>query len=492
MGRGAGTPKRREAQVQALCAGVRVGKMQIAEIVNCDDGAGFTEQQRAQRKNVRRNKQNVRRMAQDFSREPGMRPQAWERDAPQCHIRAEWRQLGGRLIAIQRVAIPTIMMSQRRQQFIGVVFRAGAHCHGKTASVDSNMELSQIVPRNLTCFERHIQTILRYHGNYTPMESQTNFDNIGNVRRSIVIGYGAWRVLAANYWYRAAALTHLMIAGNRQPVIPPADKATLMAEDVAFPSSDGVALRGWFIPRAGHDGRSAPVIVFVHGWPWNRQGNRSGHTVIPDATVDFLGPARALRAAGFHTLLFDLRNHGESGAALPVTFGVREANDLVGAVAMLRQRDDVDGARIGVLGYSMGANAAIYGIPRCRPIPAAVVVQPVSIAAFARNFSRELLGPAGPTLLRLAQPVHQAFGAPPLRDITPATAAPRLGDTTVLYIQGSGDRWGSMHDVQTMAAATPHALAVVAAPSQERYSGYLYVNTHVRDIIAFFADHLRG
>jgi pimeloyl-ACP methyl ester carboxylesterase len=300
-----------------------------------------------------------------------------------------------------------------------------------------------------------------------------------------------WRILAANYWYRAAALTYLMIVGNRQPILPLSDKTTLRVEDVTFRSSDGVSLRGWFIPRAGHDGRPAPVIVFVHGWPWNRQGNRSGYTVIPDATVDFLGPARAFRAAGFHTLLFDLRNHGESGAALPVTFGVHEANDLVGAVTMLRRRADVNGSRIGVLGYSMGANAAIYGIPRCQPIRAAVAVQPVSIAMFARNFSRELLGPAGPTLLRVAQPIHQAIGAPPLHDIAPAIGAPKLGDTTVLYIQGSGDRWGSMHDVQTMAAATPHALAVVAAPSNDRYSGYQYVNTHIRDIIAFFADHLQ-
>src|SRR5262249_61054515 len=121
------------------------------------------------------------------------------------------------------------------------------------------------------------------------------------------------------------------------PRRPPAD-ADLHADDAVFPSDDGVTLRGWFIHRADDDGTPAPAIVFVHGWPWNRLGNLAGQTVLPDRMVSFLQATQALARAGFHVLLFDLRNHGQSDSAWPVTFGVHEGRDFVGAVAWLRQR----------------------------------------------------------------------------------------------------------------------------------------------------------
>jgi pimeloyl-ACP methyl ester carboxylesterase len=314
-----------------------------------------------------------------------------------------------------------------------------------------------------------------------------------SVRRNAPLALGLGLGIAAGrIGYPAAYLTRLTIAGARQPLWrTPADLG-LRAEDVTFPAGDGVTLRGWFISRAGEDGAPAPAIVFVHGWPWNRLGNHAGSSLIPDRTVEFLGPAKALSDAGFHTLLFDLRNHGASDAAYPVTFGVRESRDFAGAVAMLRRRPEVDRRRIGAIGYSMGANTLLYGIPRCQPIRAAVAVQPVHIGRFAANFMRTMLGPIGPTLAKLAGPLHQAFGAPPLDQIDPLTMAPHLGETALLYIQGDGDPWGSLADVRAMASATPNARPVVVAPSTDRFGGYLYVNEHMDEIAGFFAEHLTG
>jgi uncharacterized protein len=195
--------------------------------------------------------------------------------------------------------------------------------------------------------------------------------------------------------------------------------------------------------------------------------------------------------AGFHVLLFDLRNHGQSDANWPVTFGVREARDFVGAVAMLRKRPDVDRGRIGAIGYSMGGNTIIYGIPRCQPIRAAIAVQPTSGTVFAPNLARQLLGPAGPLLAKLAEPLHGAFGAPPLAQVDPTRAAPHLGETRMLYIQGNGDQWGSLADVQAIADATPNALPLVVAPSSERFGGYRYINEHPDEVVRFFEENLR-
>ncbi|NOK62183.1 MAG: alpha/beta fold hydrolase [Chloroflexi bacterium AL-W] len=306
---------------------------------------------------------------------------------------------------------------------------------------------------------------------------------------SFTVGVGLG-MLSGRIGYVGSHLTQLLIMGNRQPFwITPSDLG-MSAEEVEFPSRDGIMLRGWFIPRASSDGSPAPTIVFVHGWPWNRLGNRAGSTLIHDQSVDFLGPAKALHEAGFNVLLFDLRNHGTSDTALPVTMGVHEARDFADAVAMLRQRNDVAGGRIGAIGYSMGANSLIYGIPLCQPICAAIAIQPVRITTFARNFTRMLLGPIGPSLFNAAVPLHRALGGPPLTQVNPASVAYDLGETEVLYVQGSGDRWGTLEDVQAMADATPHTHPVVVVPSTERYGGYHYVNEQIDSVIAFFQQRL--
>ena len=59
------------------------------------------------------------------------------------------------------------------------------------------------------------------------------------------------------------------------------------------------------------------MVFFVHGWMWNRLGNIAGRVPFVDQDVDFLPTVKALHDAGFHVLLFDLANHGESAVPLP-------------------------------------------------------------------------------------------------------------------------------------------------------------------------------
>jgi pimeloyl-ACP methyl ester carboxylesterase len=282
-----------------------------------------------------------------------------------------------------------------------------------------------------------------------------------------------------------AQLTRLMLYGRRQPPWQIPHDLGLPAASVEFTAEDGVGLRGWLIPA--HADRPAPAIVFVHGWPWNRCGNLAGQTCIPDATVDLLGPARALVDAGYHVLLFDLRNHGQSDARPPVTFGLHEARDLRAAVAFLRARADVDRERIGLVGYSMGANTVLYALPDIQPIPAAVVVQPVRVGRFAQRFSAAVIGPAGPLLLRLAEPLYQALGGPALDSIDPTGVAALAGDTRLLFVQGDGDPWGSAEETRAMVDAAPHA-SLELVPSSDRYAGYQYVGEQGDRIAGFFKE----
>ena len=282
-------------------------------------------------------------------------------------------------------------------------------------------------------------------------------------------------------------LTRLMVFGDRQPLTrTPADHG-LAFEEVAFTATDGVPLKGWFVPAGAEKG---PAVVFVHGWLWNRAGNAAGRVPFTDRDVDFLPATKALHDAGYHVLLFDLSNHGESGKRPPLTMGRWEARDFNGAVRFLRTRSDVDGARIGALGTSAGANTVMYAIPDGPPVKALLAVQPTRLPVFNRNFARDVLGPLGPAEAASTDLVYLLLRAPLPSRHDPGVPARELGDTVVQYVQGTGDPWGEMGIVEEFSSVTPGSLGVVRYPSTGRYEGYQYVSNEVDDVVEFFTTHL--
>lgn len=128
----------------------------------------------------------------------------------------------------------------------------------------------------------------------------------------------------------------LLYPPRSQPGPTPADYG-LTAETVQLTASDGMALTAWFIPPGGQvDGAT---LIYVHGYSANRGA--------------LLDQAAVLHEAGYGALLLDLRNHGESGTAV-TTWGQAEAADVVAAYNYLLTRPEVNPARIGLVGKSMG------------------------------------------------------------------------------------------------------------------------------------------
>jgi len=115
-------------------------------------------------------------------------------------------------------------------------------------------------------------------------------------------------------------------------------------EKVSFPTSDGLTLRGWFIPAAadGSTGKKATILV-GHGYPFDK--------------ANILRHVRFLHSK-FHLLFFDFRYFGESEGSY-TTAGLLETRDVDAAAAYLKQRVDVDPSRIGAMGFSMSAAAFI-------------------------------------------------------------------------------------------------------------------------------------
>ncbi len=130
----------------------------------------------------------------------------------------------------------------------------------------------------------------------------------------------------------------------------------LRYEEIAFPSPlDGTILRGWYMPAPRPTGRA--VVLLRASTATGSSGGIS------------LRLAADLVADGFDVLAFDLRAQGTSDGDT-LSFGAREQDDVLGAVAVARAR----GARhVAVVGFSMGAAAAMLAAARSPDIDALVL-----------------------------------------------------------------------------------------------------------------------
>jgi uncharacterized protein len=118
--------------------------------------------------------------------------------------------------------------------------------------------------------------------------------------------------------------------------------AHLQGRDVEFESGSGSKLRGWLIP--GREGAGA--VVLTHGFRGDRR--------------QMLGRASFLSEAGYSVLLFDFQAHGESPGK-QITIGYLESRDAQAAVEFMKK--NCPGEKLGVIGLSMGAAAAVLASP---------------------------------------------------------------------------------------------------------------------------------
>jgi uncharacterized protein len=128
-------------------------------------------------------------------------------------------------------------------------------------------------------------------------------------------------------------------------------------EDVELVAADGVNFGAWHFRQPG-----SPQTVIISG---GHKGQRQGA----------LGIAIALWRKGFNVILYSYRGMPGSDRA-PVTFGIKEVLELQAVIAFARKR--IPGARIGLLGYSMGAVVSLLGAAGEPEVQALVLDSPFS------------------------------------------------------------------------------------------------------------------
>ena len=128
-------------------------------------------------------------------------------------------------------------------------------------------------------------------------------------------------------------------------------------EDVELVTADGINFGAWHFRQPG-----SPQTVVISG---GHKGQRQGA----------LGIAVALWRKGFNVVLYSYRGMPGSDRA-PITFGIKEVLELQAVIAFARKR--IPNARIGLLGYSMGAVVSLLGAAGEPGVQALVLDSPFS------------------------------------------------------------------------------------------------------------------
>jgi putative phosphoribosyl transferase len=222
-----------------------------------------------------------------------------------------------------------------------------------------------------------------------------------------------------------------MLASATAPVTSVRDIGAKADLRIVFKNSRGLALVGRLLvpeTRGPH-----PVVVFAHGRGSGKNSPRN------------LAVGEGLRRRGFAAFLFDFTGHGESEGTADDSTLEQQVNDLVAALETLEGLDDVDHSRLGVVGASSGAAAAVLAAARDARIRA-LVLRSANLTGVEGAAARVKV----PVLLVVGEhdePVRAAIG--PLLD--------RFGGPRALEVVPGGDHL--FQDPAALASATAATVA---------------------------------
>src|SRR5579883_879461 len=189
-----------------------------------------------------------------------------------------------------------------------------------------------------------------------------------------IVAASAFVALNAVAFLHARAMTHFTGGGERtrkpEALSPgeklralftgvhvprPTNEATpascgLPFETLRFPSTGGVELEAWRIPREGSRGR----VLLFHGYAASKSS--------------LVSVARELHDLGYETVLVDFRGSGGSSGSV-TTLGVLEADDVASAV----QRTGTEAPIL--YGLSMGSAAILRAVHVHALAPRSIIIE---------------------------------------------------------------------------------------------------------------------
>ena len=242
-------------------------------------------------------------------------------------------------------------------------------------------------------------------------------------------------------------------------------------EDVELVTADGVNFGAWYFRQPG-----SPQTVIVSG---GHKGQRQGA----------LGISIALWRKGFNVIVYSYRGMSGSDRA-PITFGIKEVLELQAVIAFARKR--IPHARIGLLGYSMGAVVSLLGAAGEPGVEALVLDSPFSdLRTLLIENVRTRARLPGTPFVWLAGLMLRARTGNRLADCSPISVLSSLEPRPLFFIHGGGDRITNVNHSRRLydAYRGPREIWIVqGAPHAGAY--FADRPLYVERVAGFFARHL--
>jgi pimeloyl-ACP methyl ester carboxylesterase len=252
---------------------------------------------------------------------------------------------------------------------------------------------------------------------------------------------------------------------KRKPIALPLGSSGIpRVRAISFRASDSVS-HGWYAPSLNR-----AAVVLVHGAGGDR--------------ASLVYEARALAGAGFGVLSFDLPGHGESEGEIHWSEAERSA--LRAALSFVERQADVDPARIGAFGFSLGGYVAAQVAAHDPRIAALVLVGTPSDPVAQVRFQHRRLGflTQWPALFALRRGGMQL-------DVRARDVVHRVAPRPLLVVTGTADGTvpRTMADELYRAAGEPKELYVVEGAQHGDYAA-VAPGAYESRLVQFYARFL--
>lgn len=259
-------------------------------------------------------------------------------------------------------------------------------------------------------------------------------------------------------WLFVGALIH--------PPCPPSSPfpAFPNPEQIQLQTDDGILLPAWYYPS-----QNGAAIITLGG--------------MGGALGEALPPVEPLLAAGYGVL--QIGSRACATPVRPVTLGENEIRDAAAGLAFLQARTEVDPARIGIFGFSMGGAGAIRTAARYPQISA------VLAEGGYFNLGKDFVEPDGHEpltrkvfLYTIAGVFWMRTGVNPWQ-VSPVDDIGEISPRPVLLIYGEHEAASGRAQMQFEAAGEPKTLWLV--PGGDHGQNYrIAPEEYARRVVEFF------
>lgn len=275
---------------------------------------------------------------------------------------------------------------------------------------------------------------------------------------------------------------------SKQPLVKNPSDYGMEYEDANFKTEDEVNIAAWLIKGSKNKTiiLSHPAGFSKYGYSLDSEGPaKSGYT----KDVEFLPAVKHLVDAGYSVLMYDQRNHGESG--LDPNNGIHDpykaSLDNVAAIEFVSNHPDLKGNEIGL--YSICQSGLISAIGMTRypeayaNVKAMVAPQMMSFEIFYKKFGVPEEGIKALKNIYLEKGVDMD-NQNPLRFVKNITVP-------TLFMQNLNDPWTEIDHTKEIYEAIPFEKeAIWYEGENHRFDAYNWFNENPEKLIAFFDKHL--